>query len=197
MKILTITDFYLIGDRINQVSQLLSEYEIDAIALVGGLFSNSGSDDENKKNRSKKKTKFVKSEANLIRQLNWLLKPVLVVPSPADLTQNSLIKQIQAQDTINIRYINQKSTVLNNWLFLGLSKLKNLEDYFRLKIENLVVLYTGENESPPENKFDFVLLTKHSYNQTNGIFSVKIDSLTANLVTMVDLENRSVTAIPI
>ena len=198
MNILAISDYYRLGDRINILTKIIEEYNIDVITLVGGLFSENNTDIKIKGKKWAQERKR-KNEANNIKQLNWLLKPVIVIPSPSDLGKKQLIKQVQAQDTINIRFINNKSTLLDNWLFLGLtSNLSSISEYLPFGEDKLVVIYTGSDKPNLEFNKELTIISKVDLKSNNySGFIVPIDSLEKNVVTLIDLDVKSVNSISI
>jgi Icc-related predicted phosphoesterase len=198
-------------DRV-KISEIIENENIDVVILFGGLFKLSVSEESDKsekkvkmkqKIRRKNKTNVDKfNEANNILSLNWLGKPVIVVPSPNDLEKTNLIKQIQGQDMIFIRFLNNSSTLIGNWLFVGVintsTSMKDkeieimLESYLGMEDENILFLATGEVADIFNNKKVNLVSFVSPKNTDSNSFIILAKENKSNFVQTIDLTNKIV-----
>lgn len=211
MKILAVSDINKVNTSFDEFKSIIESENIDLIILLGGLFNSTieGSNN-NYDNTGHIKNKIMKSkpkislsnDSNHILSLNWILKPVIVLPSVNDLKERKLLKKIQAQDTIWIRFLLNKSTIIDDYLFLGITdsiseeEIKKLiKDYYNLSKENLVILYDGNKDHFSNfNDLKLNIISRDDIKVNSHIesFLVNVDSLINKNVTIIDFDKKIV-----
>lgn len=211
MKILAVSDINKVNTSFDEFKSIIESENIDLIILLGGLFNSTieGSNN-NYDNTGHIKNKIMKSkpkislsnDSNYILSLNWILKPVIVLPSVNDLKERKLLKKIQAQDTIWIRFLLNKSTIIDDYLFLGITdsiseeEIKKLiKDYYNLSKENLVILYDGNKDHFSNfNDLKLNIISRDDIKVNSHIesFLVNVDSLINKNVTIIDFDKKIV-----
>lgn len=203
MKILAFSDIYILDSPNEKLQSLVMNEKIDIILLLGGLFNNekSGSIKENPKKIKKKKNQ--KQEITLIPELNWLLIPILVVPDEQDLQMSKLIKQIQGQETVWVRFIHNKGTIIDNWFIFGITYssddenqeiMKNIQEYSKLAPDHSILIYSGDKKMKFPKMHTIILSNQGKTSETDA-FIVNVDSLRDNMVTIIDLDNKAVNSL--
>ena len=138
MKILAFSDVSVLESPVEKLQPIILEEKIDAVLLMGGLFSNNTTKKQQKDIEVIKKRKSKNQQTTSIPELNWLLIPILVIPDIEDLKMNKLIKQVQGQETVWVRFLHDKGTILDNWFIFSITEspeadyeyvLKNIEEY--------------------------------------------------------------------
>lgn len=203
MKILSFSDVYLLNAPIEKLQSIIQEENIDIIILMGGLFpTNLSEDNSNKKIKLKKNIYQEKVETNILK-LNWLLIPVLVIPDQNDLKNPKLLRQIQGQEAVWIRYIYNKGTVIDSWFIFSVTEdsendqetlMKNIEEYSKVAPDRSILLFIGNKRFNFPEVYSIFLTGKAKIPNTSSFF-VSIDSISENKVTIIDLEKKIINSI--
>ena len=153
MRILALSDIHRLESPVEKLQSIINSEKIDAIILLGGLFANQNSSDEEKSKTSIKKKKSNDTPATNILELNWLLIPVFVIPDESDLKDNKHIRQVQGQEAVWIRFLHNKGTILDNWFIFGITEteeekesenlLKIVEEYSKIAPDRSLLIYSG------------------------------------------------------
>ena len=205
MKILAFSDVSVLESPVEKLQPIILEEKIDAVLLMGGLFSNNTTKKQQKDIEVIKKRKSKNQQTTSIPELNWLLIPILVIPDIEDLKMNKLIKQVQGQETVWVRFLHDKGTILDNWFIFSITEspeadyeslLKNIEEYAKLAPENSILLYSGEKRLnfPLVNA---IILSNKSKKPDLETFIVSVDSIKEGIVTIIDLDKKTVNSLVI
>ena len=114
---------------------VITDYAIDLIIVLGGIFRSvanpsgqSLSEEETSSNKKfmfkpkeEKVKSFISDATFTLEQLALFLKPIIVVPAKQDLSQSTLIKRASNSENILYRWIDNKATPIEGWLYYGLS----------------------------------------------------------------------------
>ena len=200
MKILSFSDINLLDSPLEKLQSIITSENIDIVILLGGLFSKSSGDQPGKKKKKSQDTQNSK-----ILELNWLLVPILVIPDEEDLKLNRLIKQVQGQEAVWIRYIHNKGTIIDSWFIFSITEteednheslMKNIEEYSKIAPDRSILLYIGKNRvSFP--KVSAILLKQDFSGNNNDSFIVSIDSISDQTVTIIDLDQKTVSSMSV
>ena len=201
MRLLSFSDIYSIELSIEKLQSIIESEKIDAVVLLGGLFSEKPKHLEVKSKTNPKSKKNIVSPSTNILELNWLLIPIFVVPDNNDLKYNKLIRQIQGQEAIWIRYIYNKGTILDNWFIFSITEsesdddskelFKTVEEYAKVAPDRSVLLYTGQKKMQFPNVHT-ILISKDNMTSNTNSFLVTVDSLKEKTVTIIDLDKKTV-----
>lgn len=205
MKLLAFSDVSSLDSPVEKLQPIILEEKIDAILLLGGLFSTNKTKELQGNKEASKKRKNKDQHITSIPELNWLLIPILVVPDLEDLKMNKLIKQVQGQETVWVRYLHDKGTILDNWFIFCITEspeadyeslIKNIEEYSKLAPENSILLYAGEKKLnfPPVHA---IILSNKSKKSDLSSFIVSVDSIKDGVVTIIDMDNQTVNSLVI
>lgn len=203
MKILTFSDIYLLKSPVEKLQSIIQSENIDIVILMGGLFPRIMSEDNSSNKASIRKNKKQESSNINILELNWLLIPVLVIPDMEDLKAPSLIRQVQGQEAVWIRYIHNKGTIIDSWFIFSVTEgtesnpeelMKNIEEYSKVAPDRSILLYIGDKRINFPNVY-CTLLSSNSKNVEANSFLVSVDTIKDETVTIIDLEKKTVNSI--
>ena len=205
MKILAFSDINLLESPVEKLQSIVTTEQIDVVILLGGLFpkietlaKEKGKKLNKKNNASPEKAKEL--EKLDIMQLNWLLIPILVIPDQNDLKMTYLIKQIQGQEAVWIRYIHNKGTIIDSWFIFSIteseeeeqeSMMKTIEEYSKIAPDRSILLYIGKKRISFPN-ISSVFLNQDTKKTESNSFVVTVDSIKDNTVTIIDLDAKTV-----
>ncbi len=200
MKIIALSDIYLLDSPVEKLQSIITTENVDIVILLGGLFPKIDSDNKIENKPFKKKKGSSGLQSSNILELNWLLIPVFVIPNEDDLKHNSLIKQIQGQEAVWIRYIHNKGTIIDSWFIFSITEsedeeqeemVKNIEEYSKVAPDRSILLYIGKKRITFPN-VSAIFLTQDSKVPESNSFVVSVDSLKDNSITLIDLDKKTV-----
>ena len=203
MKILSFSDIYLLNSPVEKLQSIIQSENIDIVILMGGLFPRELNENKKPNKASTKKNKR-QEKANInILELNWLLIPVLVNPDQEDLKSTSLIRQVQGQEAVWIRYIHNKGTIIDSWFIFSVTEgsesnseelMKSIENYSNVAPDRSILLYIGDKRISFPNIY-CTLLSGNSKSVEANSFLVSVDTMKDETVTIIDLEKKTVNSI--
>lgn len=205
MKLLAFSDVSSLDSPVEKLQPIILEEKIDAILLLGGLFPSNKTNQQQDNKEIIKKRKNKDQNVTSIPELNWLLIPILVIPDLEDLKKNKLIKQVQGQETVWVRYLHDKGTILDNWFIFCITEspeadyeslIKNIEEYAKLAPENSILLYAGEKKLSFPSVHAIILSNKCKKPELSS-FIVSVDSIKDGVVTIIDLDKKTVNSLVI
>ena len=200
MKILSFSDVHLLESPVEQLQSIIQSEKIDIVILLGGLFPEASTNEVSGKKLQTKKKKTQERQNSNILELNWLLIPILVIPDEKDLKNNYLIRQMQGQEAVWIRYIHNKGTIIDSWFIFSITEsqnddqeslMKNIEEYSKIAPDKSILLYIGKKRLNFPNVHSIFLTNGSKIPNTNS-FVVTIDSIGEGAVTIIDLEKKTV-----
>lgn len=225
MKLLSFTDLNTCSDPYLKLQPVINEYAIDIIIALGGIFrtlTDSSSQlsskikrDNNKKfmfrAKEEKVRNFVSDATFPLEQLSLFQKPIIVIPSKVDLSQNALIKRASNSENILYRWLDNKATPIEGWLYYGLSLGEQFIDslkYAMLAPQTGVWCVTDQLSKDLEksiSSFDLkvlprvILVPKQYYSSDLSLRSLifPISSIIENEVSIIDLEDFTVSSVSI
>ena len=200
MKILSFSDINLLDSPLEKLQSIITSENIDIVILLGGLFPIL-----TEETSEKKRKKSQDPQNSNILELNWLLVPILIIPDETDLKSKHLIKQVQGQEAVWIRYIHNKGTIIDSWFIFSITEsededqeifLKNIEEYSKIAPDRSILLYIG-NKRISFPKVSTILLNHENTNSNDNSFIVSIDSIKDHTVTIIDLDKKTVSSMSV
>lgn len=206
MKLLVLSNVKALPQPLALLSPLVEDHDPDALVVLGGLFPPSPSPSHNpsaggQPRPVKKGKKGEDDPSEVVTQLNWLTRPVFVVPDSSDLQMPKLVKKVQGQDLVFLRWIQAKGSPLDGWLFVGGGAGMTASDvgklvgqYELLAPGQVIVLLSGLEQAllPEVANPALVLVGPSTPVPSNAGWVVQVGDVgEKGAVTLVDIEEKT------
>lgn len=204
MRLLSFSDVSVLEAPVEKLQSIVESEKIDAIVLLGGLFPIAHSESKTLSKNTVKEKKQSEIQSSTILELNWLLIPIYVIPNKDDLNNKKLIRQVQGQEAVWIRYLHNKGTILDNWFIFGITDSENdedlkellqtIEEYAKVAPDRSILLYPGQKHIQFPN-VHAILCSQNTPNSNSNSFVVSVDSMKEKQITIIDLEKKTVNSL--
>lgn len=187
MKLLVFSGIHSVQSSFETIMPILDSENPDIVILLGDLFPDFNDTID---------SSMLDIYTNNILQLNLIERPVFVIPSRKDLDY-SIIKKLQKKTEFWIRWLHNKGTIIDGFLFYGVGggleseQVDNIKKYNSMAPDHFIVLIADEIKENVDLKSPSLTLvtSDNNLNLSRG-WTETVDHLKEKKMSIFDIDKK-------